>query len=65
MNIACVAQLIEHQTVDFDSSHDPRVVGLNPMLGSVPNVELLGILSLSLYLSPWLVLIVSLYLSLK
>ena len=33
------AQLVEHLTLDFSSGHDPRVVGLSPMLGSVLNIE--------------------------
>ena len=36
---AWVAQLVDHLTLDFDSGHDPRVVGLSPTLGSMPSVE--------------------------
>ena len=43
---AWVAQLVECQTLDFSSGHDPRVVGLRPMSGSELIVQtLLGILS--------------------
>ena len=34
-----VAQLVECLTLDFHSSHDPRVMGLNPMLGSALSSE--------------------------
>ena len=36
---AWVAQLVGHLTLDFDSGHDPRVVGLSPTPGSMPSVE--------------------------
>ena len=29
-----VTQLVKHPTLDFTSAHDPRVMGLSPMLGS-------------------------------
>ena len=31
--------LVEHQTLDYSLSHDPRVVGSSPASGSVPRVE--------------------------
>ena len=34
-----VAQSVERPTVDFSSGHDPRVMGLNPISGSVLSVE--------------------------
>ena len=35
-----VAQSVEHQTLDFSSDHDPRVMGLSSASGSVLSVEL-------------------------
>ena len=29
-----MAQSVEHRALDFDSGHDPRILGLSPMLGS-------------------------------
>ena len=34
-----VAQPVERPTLDFDSGHDPRVMGSSPMLGSILSVE--------------------------
>ena len=34
-----MAQLVECLTFDFGSGHDPRVVGLSPVSGSVLSVE--------------------------
>ena len=36
---AWVVQSVEHLTLDFGSGHDMRVVGLNPVLGSMLSVE--------------------------
>ena len=40
-----VARSVKHQTLDFGSGHDLRVVGLSPASGSMLSVSLLGILS--------------------
>ena len=34
-----VVQSTEHLTLEFGSGHDPKVVGSNPVSGSVLNVE--------------------------
>ena len=34
-----MAQSVECPTLDFGSGHDPRVVELSPVLGSVLNME--------------------------
>ena len=45
-----VAQSVEHQTLDFGSGHDPRVMGSSPTLGSTLSVETaLDYLSVSPY----------------
>ena len=36
---AWLAQSVECPTLDFGSGHDPRVVELSPVLGSVLNME--------------------------
>ena len=50
---AWVAQSVEHLTLDFGSGHDPRVMGLSPMLGLTVIMEpAWDSLFLSLFLSP-------------
>ena len=34
-----VAQWVERPTLDFDSGHDPRVMGSSPLLGSALSVD--------------------------
>ena len=56
-----VAQSVEHPTLDFDSGHDPRVMGSSPALGPVLSMEpAWDSLSLSLCPLPPLVLTLSL-----
>ena len=44
------SSVVKHLTLDLCSGHDLRVVGWNPVLGSMLGMELLKILSLLLYL---------------
>ena len=44
---AWVAQSVEHPTLDFGPGHDPRLMGLSPVLSSVLSTEPAKILSLS------------------
>ena len=47
MHCACVAQLVEHLTLDFGSGHDLTVCEFKPHVGSALTAQsLLGILSL-------------------
>lgn len=48
---AWVAELVQHPTLDLSPSHDLRIVGLRPALGSYSVQSLFGILSSSHFLS--------------
>ena len=50
----CVAQSVEHLTLDLGAGHDPRVVGSSPVSGSVLRVApVYDSLSLPLPLPHW------------